>query len=317
MATTDDFAPIAVTTRNDFDESVHFGAMVGLHSDGSVAFAVGNPSAAIYPRSSNKPMQALAMLRAGLDVSPATLAVVCASHDGTADHVAVVRELLAAHGLTPARLGNTPSYPLDEAAATTAKCAGEPRSALFMNCSGKHAGMLATCVINGWSLDDYLDVDHPVQQAITATIDEVAGEVHAHIGIDGCGAPAHVLSLIGLARSFRTIATGLAGPEGERVHSAMTSQPHLVGGAQRDVTLLMRDVPFLMAKDGADGVYAAALPDGRALALKVADGGDRARPPVFLAGLAKLGIDVSGVDSRVCPPVLGHGRPVGVIRPLV
>jgi L-asparaginase II len=317
MVTTDDFAPIAVTTRNGFDESVHFGAMVGLHADGSIAFAVGNPSAAIYPRSSNKPMQALAMLRAGLDVPAATLAVVCASHDGTAEHLAVVRELLAAYGLTPAHLGNTASYPLDEAAATFAKCAGEPRSPLFMNCSGKHAGMLATCVVNGWSLDDYLDVHHPLQRAITATIDEVAGEPHAHIGVDGCGAPAHVLSVIGLARSFRTIATGLAGPEGERVHAAMTSQPQLVGGVERDVTLLMRDVPFLMAKDGADGVYAAALPDGRALALKVADGGDRARPPVFLAGLARLGIDVSGVDRRVCSPILGHGRPVGVIRPLV
>jgi L-asparaginase II len=317
MVTTDDFAPIAVTTRNGFDESVHFGAMVGLNADGSTAFAVGNPAAAVYPRSSNKPMQALAMLRSGLDVSATSLAVVCASHDGTAEHVSVVHDLLATHGLTPSHLGNTASYPLDEAAATAAKCAGQPRSALFMNCSGKHAGMLATCVINGWSLDGYLDEHHPLQRTITATIDEVAGEEHAHIGVDGCGAPAHVLSLIGLARGFRTIATGLAGPEGEQVHSAMTSQPQLVGGVERDVTLLMRDVPYLMAKDGADGVYAAALPDGRALALKVADGGDRARPPVFVAGLAKLGIDVSGVDPRMRSPILGHGRPVGVIRPLV
>jgi L-asparaginase II len=121
--------------------------------------------------------------------------------------------------------------------------------------------------------------------------------------------------LIGLARAFRALATGDAGPDGERIHRAMTSFPHMVGGPRRDVTLVMQGVPGLMAKDGAEGVFAVALPDGRAIALKVADGANRVRPPLMYAALRALGVDVSGVDpSAWVSPVLGHGRPVGEVR---
>ena len=167
-----------------------------------------------------------------------------------------------------------------------------------MNCSGKHAGMLATCVVNGWSTSDYLDQTHPLQRAITATIEELAGDV-AHVGVDGCGAPAHVLSLRGLASAFATIAA-----RGDSVWQAMTTHPAMVGGADRDVTKLMLRVPGLMAKDGAEGVFAAALPDGRAVAVKVADGGYRAAPPVLVDALARLGVDVSEVADAG-----GAGRP--------
>jgi L-asparaginase II len=186
-----------------------------------------------------------------------------------------------------------------------------------MNCSGKHAGMLTTCVARGWEAGDgYMRPEHPLQQHITATIAELTGEAPAHIGVDGCGAPAHVVSLLGLARAFRTIATGAAGPSGDAVRRAMTAHPFMVGGPGRDVTAMMRSIDGLMAKDGAEGVYGAALPDGRAVALKIADGGGRARAVVLAAALAALGVDVSAAEGAWRVPVLGHGAPVGAIRPL-
>jgi L-asparaginase II len=315
MATPDDFAPLAITTRNGFDESVHFGAVVALGPSGDIEFAVGNPYAAVYPRSSNKPMQAVAMVRAGLQLPPDLLALVCASHDGTAMHLDGARRILASAHLDVDDLANTPSMPLDEAATLEVLRSGGGRTALQMNCSGKHSGMLATCVRNGWDHSPrYLDVDHPLQVAITAAIDELCDEPHAHIGVDGCGAPAHVMSLLGLARAFRHIADGTAGSAGDEVYRAMTTHPEMVGGERRDVTVLMRHVPGLMAKDGADGVFVAALPDGRAAALKVADGGDRARPPVMVAALARLGLDVSAVSPLVEERIMGHGHQVGTVR---
>lgn len=315
MVTASAFAPVAITTRSGFDESVHFGAVVGLGKSGEVEYAIGDPDVQIYPRSSNKPLQAVAMLRAGLRVRPELLAVACASHDGSPMHVDAVMQLLAGCGLTAAELANTPSLPLAEEARRAVLCAGHGPSAVLMNCSGKHAAMLATCVHNGWSHDaTYLDPAHPLQSAITATIDELSGQTHAHIGVDGCGAPAHVLTLVGLARAFRAVAAGGAGDAGAEVYAAMTNHPEMVGGRRSDVTLLMQRVPTLMAKDGADGVFAAALPDGRAVALKIADGGDRARAPAMLAALIALGVDVVDAQSPLEEPIMGHGRPVGRVR---
>lgn len=315
MATPEAFAPIAIASRNGVDESIHFGAVVGLAADGTVATAVGDPATIVFPRSSNKPMQAVAMLRAGLTLPPDLLALACASHDGTATHLDAARRILASAGLGEDALANTPSFPLDTEAAQAVLRAGGGATPLQMNCSGKHAAMLATCVHRGWAHDErYLDQQHPLQVAVTDTIEELAGETCAAIGVDGCGAPAHAFSLVGLARAFRAIATGAAGAAGRAVAEAMTTHPVMVGGAQRDVTLLMQHVPGLVAKDGAEGVFAAALPDGRAVAVKVADGGDRARPPVMLAALRALGVDVGGVAPLVVQRIMGHGRPVGDVR---
>ncbi len=306
---------IAVTTRNGVDESYHYGSVVVLGPSGEVEFAVGNPDIEIYGRSSNKPMQAVAMVRAGLDVPSALLALVCASHSGTTHHLDGVRALLTIGGFDDGALANTADYPLDDEAAQDVLRADGPKTALHMNCSGKHAGMLVTCRHNRWASDaSYLSPDHPLQRRITDTIDELAEADHTHIGVDGCGAPAHVLALSGLARAFRTIAVG--GSVADRaVFVAMTTNPFNVGGPDRDVTGFMEAIPGLMAKDGAEGVYAAALPDGRAVALKVADGGDRARPSVLAAALAGLGVDVMPARAAWAVPINGHGRPVGVVRP--
>ena len=203
----DDVVPIATVTRGGIVESVHHGLVVALDRDGEITLARGNPDAIVYPRSSNKPMQAVAMVRAGLRLSPQHLALVCASHDGTPMHLHLACDILAGAGLDESALRNTPALPLDEASAHDVIRRGGGPTALQMNCSGKHAGMVATCVVNGWPLDGYLEPDHPLQFAITATIAELTGEPPAHVGVDGCRAPAHAMTLVGLARGFRSIAT--------------------------------------------------------------------------------------------------------------
>ena len=311
----DAFVELAVTTRNGHDESVHYGAVVALESDGSVAFALGDAGAVVFPRSSTKPIQATAMVASGLSLPPRLLALVCASHDGRAEHLSTAKEILATAGLTEDALGNTADYPLDPDAQDAAIRAGGVKTALQMNCSGKHSGMLATCVHNGWDLESYLHVDHPLQQRITEMVPQLAGEEASFIGVDGCGAPAHALSLLGLARAFRSVALAPSSSAAGQVATAIRQHPELLGGPTRDITLLIQGVPGLMGKDGAEGVFAIALPDGRAIALKISDGANRARPPVMKFALQALGVDVSAVDPRAFDSVIfGHGKPVGNVR---
>ena len=305
---------LAVTRRSDMVESQHFGAVVALERDGSVAFSIGDANTIVYPRSSMKPLQATAMVSAGLDLPPQLLALVCASHDGRPEHLTAAREILKRAGLDESALGNSTDYPLDESEHEKAIREGKQRTSLQMNCSGKHSGMLATCVAAGWKHDlSYLSPDHPLQRHITAMIPSLAGEPAAHIGVDGCGAPAHAMSLVGLARAFRSVAIAEPGTPQHRVAQAMTSHPEMVGGPTRDVTRLMQGVPGLVAKDGAEAVFAVGLPDGRAVALKVSDGANRARPPVMQAALARLGVGLEKVDPATWDsPVWGHGRRVGL-----
>jgi L-asparaginase II len=302
----DSFAPIAVVDRSGFDESFHHGVVVVLDRDGQIVFEAGDPDVAIYPRSSNKPMQADAMIELGVDLDDEQLAVACASHGGTERHVAVVRRILAAAGLGEEALANTPAFPLDPDTMEQLIAAGGHRSAILMNCSGKHAAMLATCRERDWPVDGYTEPDHPLQTAIGARLAELAGPVR-HVGVDGCGAPVHALALRDLAAGFRTLATTRG-----RVWSAMTARPELVGGDRRTVTRVMRAIPGAMAKDGAQGVFAIAHPDGWAAALKVADGQERPVPVVLAAALAHVGIELDG--ASMTDPILGHGRPVGSVR---
>jgi L-asparaginase II len=317
------YEPVAEVWRGDFLESVHHGAVIAQDADGQPVLSAGAPHRPVYPRSSNKPLQATAMVRNGLTLPDDLLALACASHSGEPHHLDGVRRILAAADLPVSALQNTPGLPLDQDALADFYAAGHRTpDALHMNCSGKHAAMLATCVTAGWPTDTYLDPDHPLQRAIRRTVEDLAGEPVAAIGVDGCGAPLLAISLVGLAHAFARIATAHPGtPEG-RTATAMRTHPHYVGGTNRDVTTLMTLVPGLIAKDGAEGVYAAALPDGRAAALKIADGSTRARPPVLIAALRALATDLTAVDalprphSLATPPVLGHGHPVGTIRPL-
>ncbi|MGA0862542.1 MAG: asparaginase [Ilumatobacteraceae bacterium] len=312
-AQAEQFAPVAVVSRNGVDESVHFGAAVCIAVDGSVAHTVGDGSVAVYPRSSTKPLQALAMVRAGLALPPRLLALVCASHNGQQMHLDGVREILATAGLDESALRNIADHPLHAASAHDAVRAGREKSPLQMNCSGKHAGMLATCVVNGWPLETYLDPAHPLQLAINDAVTGLCGEPVA-IGTDGCGAPAHVIPLESLARAFRAIAVGDAGAAGNQVFEAMSNHSDMVGGDDRDVTQIVSALPGFFAKDGAEAVYAGASSDGRAAAVKISDGGGRGRVTVFLAALETLGFDVSTLAEVLAERVLGHGKPVGGVR---
>jgi L-asparaginase II len=307
-------APNAVAARSGLEESVHHGAGIGIDALGAASATVGDPDLVVYPRSCLKPMQAAAMVQLGLDLPDQLLAVACASHDGSPVHLDAVRSILARHGLGEHDLANTAARPYGPAARSQARIAGIEPSPLQQNCSGKHAAMLATCVINGWSTADYLDPAHPLQVSITTAFEAGGATVH-HVGVDGCGAPTHALSLRDLATAFAALATPYS-----VVGRAMTTNPVMVGGPERDVTMWMQALPSLVAKEGASGVMAVGFGDGRAAAFKIADGSDLARRAVTPEALRAIGIDVDTLAAdtvdRVAVPVLGHGREVGVLRAL-
>ena len=304
---------VAHVIRSGFVESVHHGSVVALDADGTTLLAVGDVAGPIFPRSSSKPIQALAMLRAGLDLDGELLAMAAASHSGERFHLDNVLRILAGAGLTEQDLQNTPDLPYDETERTEWIAAGRKATSLAQNCSGKHSAMLATCVAAGWDTATYRDPLHPLQQLIEQTLADVSGESVAATGIDGCGAPVMAVSLTGLARAFSRIAAAPKGTDEAKVADAMRAFPECTGGTRRDVTTLMRGVPGLIAKDGAESVYAVGLADGRAIALKIADGGQRARPVVMVAALRRLGIDSDVFDQMAHAPVLGHGHVVGSI----
>ena len=300
-------------------ESEHRGHLVVLGPSGDVRARVGTPDAAVWVRSSLKPLQAVAMVRAGLQVDEAGLALVCASHGGTSEHLAVVRAILAGVGLVPADLQNTPDLPLDVEAAFAWRSSGGVPSSVTQNCSGKHAGMLATCVAAGWDTSSYLDPAHPLQQAVREVVQELTGVPVQHVTVDGCGAPLPSTTVAGLARAFARIARAPSAAPGSaeaRVALAMARHPRLVGGPGRDVTDFMEAVGGMVAKDGAEGVYAAGLADGSAVAFKIADGSARPRAAVLAAALG-LVLDDPVARDRVLAlgrtPVLGQGKPVGEV----
>jgi L-asparaginase II len=291
--------------RGGFVEGHHHGSVIALNADGSVALDIGRPDEAMLPRSSLKPLQAIGMLRAGLDVGDQELALACASHSGQPEHLAVVRRILATAGLDEGDLDNTPGMPMHGPSRRVMTRAGEGPSRIAMNCSGKHAAMLATCVAAGWPTRGYRDPSHPLQQALRATVEELTGDRVSATVVDGCGAPQFAVSLTGLARSFSRL---------DRCATVMRSHPFLVGGEGRDVTAVMVGVPGLVAKDGAEGVYAAGFDDGRAVAVKIDDGAARARMPVLVAALRLLGVTDAALDDLATVPVLGHGDRVGEVR---
>lgn len=308
-------APVlAHVDRGGFIESVHRGTAVITAPDGTVDFAVGDPSAPCFPRSSNKPLQTLAMLRSGLQLAePKLVALASASHSGEDFHLEGVRAILAGAGLTEANLQNTPDLPYDEQARNAWLREGNGPTSITQNCSGKHAGMLATCAANDWDLATYRDLQHPLQRAMAETISELAHEQIAATAVDGCGAPVMAISPVGLARAFGAIAAAQAGTHEATVRDAIRSHPEYLGGTRRDVTQLIAGVDGLIAKDGAEAVYAVGLSDGRGLVVKISDGGQRARPVVMSALLRRAGVTGAVVDELGRADVLGHGEPVGAI----
>ena len=314
-------APVVVAeiVRSGFVEGHHYGSVVALEADGRVAWSVGDVESPVLPRSCNKPLQAVGMLRAGLDLDGELLALAAASHSGEAFHLEGARRILASAGLDESALQTPPDYPIDDQAREEYIRAGGERSPLAMNCSGKHAAMLATCVVNGWDTTTYLDPEHPLQVAIADTFADLTGEKVAVVAVDGCGAPLLSTSLGGLARAFRTVALATSGPE-KRVADAIRTHPEFTSGSRRDEATLLRAIPGAIGKAGAESCYAVALADGRAVALKTDDGAPRVRPVLMAAALERLGVtrdddvDADAVRRTGVVELLGGGRPVGEIR---
>ncbi|MFF8732382.1 asparaginase [Streptomyces sp. NPDC015171] len=309
-------APVAHLVRGGVVEGIHYGSVVVLGADGRVTFQLGDIEAAFYPRSAVKPLQAVAMLRAGLPLDGELLSLAAASHSGEERHLAGTRRILALAGLAETDLRNVPDMPYDPAVRDSWVREGRLPDRLAQNCSGKHAAMLWTARLNGWSLDDYLDPAHPLQRAVAETVEELTGQRVARVTVDGCGAPLFSISLHGLARALARITSAAPGTPEARVADAMREHAEMASGSARDVAALMRAVPGLLAKDGFEGVQVAALPDGRAIAVKIADGANRARVPVAAAALARSGVDPALLTAFAGEPLLGGGEPVGRVQPV-
>ena len=310
---------VAEIVRSGFVEGHHYGSVLALDADGSVAWSVGAVDVPMFPRSCNKPLQAVAMLRCGLDLPAEHLALACASHSGEPFHIEGVRRILKAAGLDESALQTPPDYPLDDAAKEEVVRGGGGKAPILMNCSGKHAAMLATCVLNGWDVATYLDPDHPLQKVIAETFAELTGEPVAHVAVDGCGAPLLSTSLTGLARAFRTVAVATSGEEA-RVAAAIREHPAYVSGTTRDERQLLAAIPGAIGKAGAESCYAVALRDGRSFALKCDDGAPRVRPVLMAEALRRSGVDrepgvdASALDQTGRVELVGGRRPVGEIR---
>ncbi|MEK6438569.1 asparaginase [Pseudonocardia sp. T1-2H] len=310
-------APLARVIRNGVVESVHLGHLVGLDGSGAAVVREGAPEVTFFPRSSLKPVQSAAMLRAGLDLDGELLALATASHSGEPAHREGASRILSRAGLGPDALQNTPDLPMDPDAAAAWRAAGSSPSSLAQNCSGKHAAMLATCVANGWDTATYRDPGHPLQRAIRAHVEALTGDVVEHVAVDGCGAPLFSCTVTGLARAFAAISVASPDtPEG-RVAAAIRTNPWWLSGTNRGVPRFMEAVPGLIAKNGADGVFAAALPDGRALALKILDGSARPIPPLIAATLTALGAGSPELARVGRVVVHGHGAAVGAVEPSI
>ncbi|QBX55887.1 asparaginase [Nocardioides seonyuensis] len=313
---------VAEIVRSGFVEGHHYGSVVALDPDGRVDWSVGDVTVHVLPRSCNKPIQALAMVELGLDLPPDLLALACASHSGEPFHIDGVRRILAAAGLDESALQTPPDFPLDDAARDAVLLEGGAKSPVLMNCSGKHAAMLATCVLREWDTATYLAPDHPLQQAIHETFARMTGEPVAVSAVDGCGAPLLSTSLVGLARAFAALATATDGPA-HRIAEAIREHPQMVSGTTRDERRLLGAVPRLIGKAGAESCYVVALPDGRAWALKTDDGATRVRPVLMAQALRRSGLlEEEGVNAETVNEtgrhvLLGGGSPVGEIRAVI
>jgi L-asparaginase II len=315
---------LAVVERSGFVESRHAGAAIVLDPDGMPVATLGDTATPILPRSSLKPVQALACLTAGAPLEGERLALASASHSGTDRHVAVVRDILDAAALGEEALGCPPAWPGDQATRDEVVRDGGGTARIRMNCSGKHAAMLLTCVVNGWPTDGYLSPEHHLQVHIREVAERLVGERSATTANDGCGAPVFAMSLAGLAKAIHRIGTSserspfaLHRSAGTLVR-AVRDNPWTIDGPGRPDTIVIERLG-VFAKGGAEGVMVMVAPDGTTVALKMLDGSGRAATVVALRLLERQGAlaaaDVADAVTKLPLSVTGGGQVVGAIRP--
>ncbi|GAA3134845.1 asparaginase [Streptosporangium carneum] len=305
---------VVEVVRSGFVESTHLVRMLAVDAAGSPVRVHGAVDALVSPRSSLKPLQALGMVRAGLPLDGELLALACASHAGEPFHVDGARRILSGAALDESALRCPEDLPEDAASRDEVLRSGGGPAPIYMNCSGKHAAMLATCVINDWPLETYLDPRHPLQKVIRDTVEELTRERVAATGVDGCGAPLFFVSMIGVTRGFRAFVQAEPGTFERRVADAFRAHPEWTSGTTRAEARLMRAIPGLMVKAGAEAFDAFVFADGRAGTVKVEDGGYRARVPATVAALRALGFEAAELEELATGVLLGGGRPVGEVR---
>ncbi len=308
-------------------ESRHAGSAIVLDgASGDIVFQTGDPFAPVIPRSAMKPFQAVAMLTSGVPLEGEFVALSTASHTGSANHVRLVRELLSAHGLTESQLACPADWPTDRTMVADLTRTSGTAERQFMNCSGKHAAMLVTCLVNGWPLEGYLEATHPLQTEILSVVEDFTGEPVAAAAIDGCGAPVYAMSLAALARGIRRVGTASSDSDNARDRAAATlreaviAHPFVTGGAGEHDTAIVSELG-IFAKRGAEGVMVASAHNGTTVALKILDGNLRAAGLVAVKLLHNAGAlssaDVERANALFGLTVLGGGLPVGELRATV
>lgn len=326
--------PIMVdVTRGSYVESRHRGAACVVDQDGTIVYRWGDIKSPVYPRSAIKLLQALPFIETGaadaMKASAEELALACASHNGEGTHVMVAQRWLERLGLSADNLVCAAHEPMRKTAADALMVSGHRPNQLHNNCSGKHLAMLATALANNEPIEGYWLQDHPVQQRVRRTIEQLTEQPlrEAPMGIDGCGLPTWGISIEALARSMAKIADprrlSVARQSAiRRLRLAIARHPFLTAGTERfDSALIKQLSRILYVKTGAEGVYMASVSEfGLGIALKIDDGATRAAEVAMAALLRYLEVieddDWALLHKYVAPKVLCRdGRPVGEIRP--
>lgn len=293
--------PVAQIVRDGRVESVHHGVLAVVNAEGKKLYSVGDPKVAVFPRSTLKPLQTLAVLDTGVELTDLEVALTTASHSGSVRHREAVREFLLGQQLSPGLLQCPPDWPLDRDERIAMMAGGETEpTQLAMNCSGKHAGFLAACQHQGWELDSYLSPTHPLQRSIVSTVETYTGEAVSFSSTDGCGAPLHAVSIQGLATAMAKLVSS-DDPHARRIVSAVGAHAWAIAGDGHANTVVIDRLGGI-AKIGAEGLVVIALPSGVAVAVKILDGSMRATTPVALEALLRAG----ALDADTARDLIAH-----------
>jgi L-asparaginase II len=320
-------APLVRVERGGVEEAIHLGHLAVVDADGRLHASLGDPGHVTYFRSCAKPFQAIGSLSAGIaaryELGAEHIAIMAASHNGEPGHVEIVRDLLRRSGIAESALQCGAHWPYYEPAATAARHQMDEPLAVFNNCSGKHAGMLAAARALNAPLETYLDPAHPVQQRIRTVVEAFTGcpPADIHYGIDGCSAPNAAVPLAAMARSFAALLTSTNEPAAAVV-AAMTQQPFLIGGTDRfDTRLMVVTGGRLLAKGGAAGAHCTGdRRSRRGLAVKLDSGDGTWTAVAVMAALERLGWLDQGereaLSNFATPTLRNHKRlEVGTVRP--
>lgn len=307
---------VAELVRDQVVESLHLGVVAVAERSGKLLLSKGDTEAVVFPRSTLKPLQALAMLSTGVDFTPLELALSTASHCGSRQHREAITALLHHHDVGPEHLQCPKDWPLGSAQRAELLAEGGQPSRLAMNCSGKHAGFLATCQHSEWDLGSYLSASHPLQSLILETIGDYAAETPSFSSVDGCGSPLHALSVGALARAFARVGAGETAHEQQLLH-AVKDNSWALDGEGRDNTVTIDTIGGI-AKIGAEGLVAMTTPEGVGVAVKILDGSMRATTLVALSALASVGAISdrahTGLAEVLAVPVTGGEATIGGLR---